>query len=158
MGCEMADSAKTAYDVAVKLTDQVSRTIWSQFTALLATNAFLVAVSGFIGGQPAFKEIALRGLPFLGLLICWLWYLMTVRSYDYYKYYFACANELEGIAFGEEVQTIRRGKHFAGGNGVVVDGEPHRLRWTSRLFRAEWMTIVVISVFAFIYGYLLLAR
>ena len=111
--------ARAGYDIVLKLTDSVSRTIWSQYVALLATNAFLVSVGGFLYQNQMLKGVVKIGLPLFGVVFCVCWILLTLRSYDFYKYYFACARELESLAFGDIVHTVRNGRSFA--EGKLVD-------------------------------------
>ncbi len=153
----MNDSAKAGYDIALKLTDKLARTVWSVYAGLVATNAFLVSLAAFLSTQTKFQPTAVKGLGVLGLVICIAWYLITLRNFDYYGYYFAWARKLEGDAFGNAVEMIRNGEAFARGDTTKIGDAERRLRWGSRLFKVEWLVTSVIATFAFIYVYLLVA-
>jgi hypothetical protein len=139
----MNDSSKAGYDIAIKLTDKLSRTVWSVYTGLLATNAFLVSLAAFLSTQHNVQSIAVKVVGALGLFICAAWYLINQRSFDYYGYYFAWARKLEKDAFGNDVEMIRNGQVFARGDTTRIGDSEMRLRWGSRLFKAllnfEWV-------------------
>ncbi|MEW8253853.1 MAG: hypothetical protein AB2747_05845 [Candidatus Thiodiazotropha taylori] len=150
----MDENKKSGYEAAIKLTDKTARTIWSVYTALLASNAFLLSFAAFIAPILSSGGYLVRLVGLLGMLICIAWFLITMRNFDFYKYYFAWARKYEEEAFGEDVTMIRNGESFAKGNDVNDLGIPIRLRWASRLFRVEWLVYVVILSFLTIYGYL----
>jgi hypothetical protein len=50
---------------------------------------------------------------------------------------------------------IQCGRKFSDGESVVVLDSAKRMGWSSRLFRIEWLTYVVIVAFLVIYVYLL---
>lgn len=83
------ENAHAAFDVSLKLADKLARTIWSVFTALVGTNAFFVTLATLVVQRTQTSHILIAGLDVLGLVICTAWYLITVRSFDYYSYYFA---------------------------------------------------------------------
>lgn len=151
----MGEIKKSGYDTAIKLTDQIARTIWSVYTALLATNAFLLSFAAFVAPILSGGSALARLVGLLGALICIAWFLITMRNFDYFKYYFAWARKYEEEAFGDDVTMIRSGESFARGNEVNDLGASIRFRWGSRLFRVEWLVYVVIISFLSIYGYLI---
>ena len=149
----MNDDARAGYDAAIRLTDKLARTAWSVYSGLVATNAFLVALAVFVStgrDHGAFVKV----LGILGLLICLAWYLITMRNFDYYGYFFAWAREFEREAFGDAVPMIRRGEEFSRGGGAQIGDATRRMRWGSRLFKVEWLVNAVIFGFAVIYTFL----
>ena len=151
------ENARAAYDISLKLTDKLARTIWSVFTGLVATNAFFVTLATLVVQRTQTSSILVGGLAGLGILICVAWYLITVRSFDYYGYYFAWARKLEQDAFGDTIQMIRQGDEFSRAGIAQVGIERRQLRWASRLFKVEGMVKLVIFTFAAVYAYLLIA-
>lgn len=151
----MIDEAKSGYDAAIKLTDKLARTIWSVYASLVATNAFLVALATFFAAQGSTREFAVRALGVLGLAICVAWYLITVRSFGYYGYFFAWARKFEEDAFGGHVQMIRLGEQFSKGGTVTIGQKELQLRWAGRLFKVEGLVNTVIATFSLIYLYVI---
>lgn len=151
----MDDAAKEGYSAALQLNTKTAKTIWDVFRSLLAANAFLVAISGaIIKFYPDLLGLT-KVLGALGILICIAWVLITMRNFDYYKYYFAWARELEKAAFGSKVEMVRLGEQFARGETVKLADHSLRLRWGSRLFRIEWLIYVIIMGFTVIYIFVL---
>jgi hypothetical protein len=159
METSMNDAKKHGYDAALKLADESARTIWSVYTALLASNAFLLSFAAFLAPRLAPRacqaSILTRVVGLLGAVICVAWFLITMRNFDFYKFYFAWARKFEEEAFGSAVTMVRQGATFAEGNKVTDLGNALRLRWASRLFRVEWLVYVVIGSFLVIYVLLL---
>jgi hypothetical protein len=153
----MNEAAATGYETAIKLTDKTARTIWSIYGALLATNGFLISLSAFLLTQGKSLPIVIKGIGALGLLICLCWYLISLRTFDFYRFYFAWARKLEEDAFGTTVEMVRSGGAFARGDTCTIGASSERMRWGSRLFKVEWLIYVVIATFAIIYSYLVLA-
>jgi hypothetical protein len=151
------ESARAAYDISLKLTDKLARTIWSVFAALVGTNAFFVTLATLVIQRTQTSHVLVGGLAVLGIIICFAWYLITVRSFDYYGYYFAWARKLEQDAFGGTIQMIRQGEEFSRAGIAQIGAERRQLRWSSRLFKVEWMVKLVILTFIAVYGYLLVA-
>jgi C4-dicarboxylate transporter len=143
------------YDTAIKFTDKISRTIWSVYGGLLATNGFLVSLAAFITSNVTFKVIPVKVLGVLGLILCITWFLITMRNFDYSRYYFAWAKKFETDAFGDTIEIVCGGATFAKGETVSIGSSIERMRWGSRLFKVEWLIYVVIGIFTIIYGYLI---
>ncbi len=151
----MNDNARAGYDTAIKLTEKMSRTIWSVYGGLLATNGFLISLAAFLASNVTFKVIPIKVLGVLGFLLCTTWFLITMRNFDFYRYYFAWARKFETDAFGDTVKIIRGGATFAQGETSSIGSSIERMRWGSRLFKVEWLIYVVIGIFTIIYGYLI---
>jgi|694.fasta_scaffold04205_26 hypothetical protein len=111
----MNDNARVGYDTAIKFTDKISRTIWSVYGGLLATNGFLVSLAAFITSNVTFKVIPVKVLGVLGLILCITWFLITMRNFDYSRYYFAWAKKFETDAFGDTIEIVCGGATFAKG-------------------------------------------
>lgn len=94
-------------------------------------------------------------LAVLGIFICIAWYLITVRSFGYYGYFFAWARKLEADAFGEQIEMIRKGQQFSKGGSVHIGTEEWQLRWAGRLFKVEGLVNAVIGTFILIYLYVI---
>jgi|SRR5262249_23453248 len=149
------DQAREGYRAALQMIGYQSKVVWDTFHSLLAANAILVGLSGAaLKLYPQFTWLP-RVLALLGLGVCVAWFLMTMRNFDYYRYYFAWARKYEGIAFGSDGHIIQRGKKFGDGESVDEIDEPKRMRWGSRLFNIQWLSYIVIAGFAVVYYCLL---
>ncbi len=153
----MNEMKKSGYETAVKFTDKTARTIWIVYTALLASNAFLLSFAAFLAPNLSQGSNLVQLISVLGSMICIAWFLITMRNFDYNKYYFAWARKFEEEAFGDEVAMIRKGESFAKGNEVTDLGSEIRLRWGSRLFKVEWLVYLIIISFLAVYVFLLVA-
>jgi hypothetical protein len=149
----MNSAATTGYDTAIKLIDDSARTIWSTYTAFMLTNTLLVSLLTLLK--------ALQFMPFIAILIggfgavvCLLWLSVTMRNFDYYRYYFAWARKFEEDAFGESVKMVRGGEKFAGGEPCTIATPPFRMR-SGSFIRVERLIEFVIVMFFVIYLYLL---
>lgn len=150
----MNESATRAYECALMMTEKVAQTIWSVFTGLVATHAFLVALATYALTQRQIAPVATKGMAVLGLLVCFAWYLISQRSFSFYGYYFACARKYEFEAFGDEITMVRQGAKFSAGETALVGSEQLRMDWGGRLFKVKWLVLMVISIFALIYIYI----
>jgi hypothetical protein len=148
-------SALEGYRAAITMVSYEGQLIWRVFACLLASNAFVVAlVSAYLELHPENTWLP-RLLPFLGIFICLVWILITMRQFDYYKYWFAWARQLEKTGLASELGMVAAGKRFSDGETVTVDGKEYRMGWGSRLFRIQWLVYTVILLFIIVYIFLL---
>lgn len=150
----MNPSAAHAYECALMMTEKVAQTIWSVFTGLVATHAFLVALSTYALTQEQIAPYATKIMAILGLFVCLAWFLITQRSFSFYGYYFACARKYEGEAFGDDVTMVRQGAKFSSGETAAVGADALRMDWGGRLFKVKWLVLSIIAIFALIYVYI----
>lgn len=144
---------KTLSD-AISMISYEGQLIWSVFNSMIAVNSFIVAA--FIAVHQLLMPnaiIAVKILPILGIIVCMIWSLITVRMFGYYEYWFAWARHCEEELCKSEDQVINKGKLFSDGNLVVFGSQSVRLSWHGRLFRNKHLMLAVIGVFAFLYGY-----
>ena len=118
---------------------------------LLTANVFIVALIGAVlKFYPELNFLA-KLLPVLGAAICVTWILITMRQFDYYRYWFAWARELEKVGLAPASKMLAEGQRFSSGEGVTVDGDTIRMRWGSRLFKIQWLIYVVVIMFGIVY-------
>jgi hypothetical protein len=147
--------AVEGYRAAIQMIAHEARVIWDSFRALLAANTILVGLAGAaFKVYPEFKGLT-QVLSVLGIVMAVSWGLINARARDYYRYWFAWARFYEKMALGSEDHMIQCGRKFSDGESVVVLDSAKRMGWSSRLFRIEWLTYVVIVAFLVIYVYLL---
>jgi len=150
-------AAKAGYDAAIRLTDKLSRTIWSIYAALIATNAFLVTVAGLLASRGSPWSWGSLGIALLGLWVCFVWYRTTARTFAYYGFYFAWARRLEKVAFGDFVHIIRDGENFGGEIGKSnflqnSNGTDFVMQRQAQQFKVQSLVNSVILTFALMYA------
>jgi hypothetical protein len=140
------DKAKLGYQMAIQLIVHEGQIIWRSFSAMATAN-------GLVVGGFALKVFPRppKAIPLLGFVICLLWFLVTVRQFAYYAYWFTWARALESEYLSPIVRTVSDGKNFAAGNVVEVGGETRRMNWFARLFPVRWLGYAVIAIFAYLY-------
>jgi hypothetical protein len=163
------ENARVGYQVAVDLTIKEEKLFWDQFNALLVANSILIiAISSVICRDCSYQKDLISDLPWflatIGVVLCVLWYLLTVRRDKYRLYYLFSAREIEAEYLGCQVQTIRRGKDFSDGSPVLFKsesrdgehkyGEPFQLPLCGRMKVSCW-AIFVIGSFSVIYLFIL---
>jgi len=142
------------YDAAVQMITYEGRVIWTSFRALLETHMFIIAISGVVYNYfPDFNQLRWI-LPVLGIILCIMWLLITLRQFDYYKYWHAWAREIETTTGGLP-RMISTGRSFSDGNDVTIGGDSMRLGWWSRLFRVRFLIYAIIMGFIVIYIFIL---
>ncbi len=164
---ECRKDARAGYQVAVDMTIKEEKLFWEEFNALLVANSILIiAISTVIckcsGMGACSQQDLVSDLPWfmaiIGLFLCILWYLSTVRRDAYRKYYLFSAKELEG-KLSEDVQILRKGKGFSEGKSVTFKSDSaenkHQLPPLGLIKVPCWTTIVII-LFILIYSFVLL--
>src|SRR6266704_314350 len=125
----MDDRAAEAYRTSLQKVAMVSNLVWSVFAAMIATNAFLVALIGAVIKLYPQYAVLTTILPAAGILICLAWALITMRHFDWVRYWYARAREYERVAFDKTVTAVRDGQALSRGETVTIEGQPFRMRW-----------------------------
>jgi len=127
-----------------------------QFFLVVAANALLATLTGVILKYG--NQFALLGwiVPIAGIIICSAWFLITIREYSYYEYWFACARHFERQIQDPLMRIFQRGRTFAEGATVCFVCEKIRMSCLARLFKINWLMNTVIFAFAAIHIFLLL--
>jgi hypothetical protein len=91
---------------------------------MLLANSIIISV--IVINSKFQSPIFLKVLSFVGLAICFAWYLLMRRAFEYQTYYITSARELEDKYLANEVRTVSRGNDFAKGREVDLekDGKP----------------------------------
>jgi hypothetical protein len=91
------ENAKVGYQAAITLWAYEGTTIWAKFTAMVYANTILIGIMGLILASPNASKLfwMLIILAGLGLVLCFCWFLLTVRSFDFYKHWVLSSRELE---------------------------------------------------------------
>lgn len=154
----MDERAAEGYRTSLQKVSMASSLVWSVFAAMIATNAFLVALIGAVIKLYPQYAVLSTILPVAGILICLAWALITMRHFDWIRYWYARAREYEKSAFDKTVTSVRDGQAFSRGESITINGHASRMRWSSRLFRVEWLVHAIILLFLLIHVLLLWRR
>lgn len=158
-----AEDAQVGYTAAIDLWVFAGQVIWDRFNAMLVANSIvLLAIVYSLTGSRQL-DFASVGLSLAGIFLCGLWYPTMRRSYDFQRYYSACATEQEQRLRG--VATASRGRAFASGEDVSLmvpprDGgspvpQTQRMSLAGRLVPRGRSSNLVIAIFMIAYAILL---
>jgi hypothetical protein len=157
------ENARWGYQVAVDLWISQTNLNWDRFGTMLVANSILLALVGpsFAAQHPVPPSTV--ALSTVGLFLCVAWFLLTVRGYDYHRYWSRSARELEEGFLADPVKTVSRAEQFGDGQEVFFDagGKPGslRMRAGSRLaYSQRWISYFVILLFALVYVFILVPR
>jgi hypothetical protein len=148
------EKAEVGYQAAINLWGILVQTSWSRFNAMLVANSIIV---GIIGLALTNEETTLYKViiifPFIGIVLCILWFLLMWRDSKDQNYYVRSARELE-FKYLSPVQTVWRGGKFKGGEEIYIndnfDPKKFKIGWI-RLFRTNHLSHVVIFLFLCVY-------
>ena len=150
----MSDKVTTGYHTAIQMLMANWTASWSTFSSMLTANIFIAALSGVVIGFYPERMVIKTALGVVGLGVCLCWLLVTMRHFDYSKYWFAWARHYEREYLSPEVRLISEGQKFSKGEIPDVPWkdteDPPRLRAISR-FRVEQLMIIVICGFILLY-------
>ena len=152
MDDSIKENARVGYSAAVTLWQYEGNTIWAKFAAMVCSNTILLATIGLIITSQRHSGLCVLkyALCAIGILLCLSWALLTIRSFDFYKYWIISARELEKRHL-TPVETIARGQHFADGVPITIDGELHQLRCKCKHATVENVNYFIILLFVFLY-------
>jgi len=148
------ENARWGYQVAISCATLYAETIWSIFNAMLVANSIVVAGISFVGATQSLNLFIIF-LQLIGLVLCFVWFLLIKRHREFTAYYVLSAREIEERYFLKSVKTLSRGGDFADGKSVILDIGQSKIKrqmsiW-ARLTRGEAASYIVILVFALIY-------
>ena len=147
-----AENMRAGYQAAIALWAYEATTIWAKFT-MVSGNTILIATLGLMltsdnATQLAFLALA---LAVLGCLLCIVWVLITLRSFDFQKHWILSARELE--LHLPPVRTVMQGGLLGDQQVVNYRFDPetrHRFR-TSQFANVENLSYFVIGLFVMVY-------
>jgi hypothetical protein len=166
-----AENARVGYQSAIALWTYQGNLNWSRFNVMLTANSIILAVIGvaftsqrslpvFTLSLPLLGLVSLpvstRLLPLLGLFLCAAWFLLTVRGYDFQRYWSRSALELEEKYLANSVKTVSRSRPYGKGEEILLEigGESIPLRmglWSRFAESQRRISYLVIVVFAVLY-------
>lgn len=149
------ENALIGYQVAVSLWGGHATEVAARFNVMVVVNSVLIAAMGLASTasrpMPLFSIVT----PWLGILLCVLWYLLVRRDAEFTDYYMLSARELEEHYLAPQVKTLSRGGSLAEGKLVTLTlpGTLASLRLTAsaRVLRVKHSVYAVILLFAIFY-------
>jgi hypothetical protein len=153
------DDVRAGYEVAVELMVSEAEMLWSKFNALLVINTILLGTSslnifGPNQASPLGRLVSGAVAPFVGVILCVLWWLLMDRSFSRFDYWIHSARELEERMAGP-ITTLTRGAEFAQGCEVtfkLADGNRRlRMTWSGRVSTVRAAQRAAVVLFAAVY-------
>ena len=125
---------------------------------MVYSNTILLATLGLVITSQRHADLCVLkyALCALGILLCIAWVLLTMRSFDFYKYWILYARELEKQHL-TPVKTVARGNLFTNGEFLTIDGDKHQLRWKWKHATVEKISYCIIVLFGIVYILAMLA-
>ena len=146
------ENARWGYQAALSNSNSYSSIFWSIFNAMLVANSIVIAGISFASAP--YPELA-GLLSGVGLIVCYIWFLLSKRHQEYVIYYLLAAREIEEQYFSKSVKTISRGGDFADGRQITLEigrsTSKRRLGFWARRTDGEKAPYIIMGLFAIIY-------
>ena len=155
------DRIRIGYQTSIQLIAYQGQIIWRAFAALVAVNTGLTVIGG--AALKFFPELAIGimviVLALLGIFICFAWFIIIIREFHYYRFWYAWARYYER-KLSPEVQITTIGKTYGeGGTFPANENVPTVERFTplARLSSVHSLMKFVVIVYILIYFSLIYA-
>jgi hypothetical protein len=149
------ESARIGYEVATNLWIYEGETFWSKFNSLLVANSIILGSIVLLMTVTDRLRILNLGMPIIGIILCFVWSIITRRGLEYYRYWIFSAREIEERFLKGSVQTVSRGGDFADGKEVEIKigdkNKPFKMSRYGRLLKVERTSYLIITLFAVLY-------
>lgn len=105
------------YQVAIDKNTSEGEILWNRYNALLVFNSLLITGIGFLykgDDKGALPTLIAFSLPIAGLVSCYLWFIVTHRSFQWIKYWITSARKIEEkylIDDNSDLNPISNGKN-----------------------------------------------
>ena len=148
----MTDKAQYGYMAAITLWTYEGNQIWSKFTAMVYANTIIFTILGLVITSDKNFPVLQWGLPFIGMILCIAWFLLTKRGFEYYRHWILSARELEVGHLYPPVHTVSAGgdlstAEYQLSRDLQAKKTPHSLCPYLRCATAKWVSYAVIGVF-----------
>ncbi|MAG37359.1 MAG: hypothetical protein CL878_14085 [Dehalococcoidia bacterium] len=152
------EDIRVGYQVAASLWAYEGQVAWMAYSSLVVANSIVLAAQGATLRLPWLSADVL--LSATGILLCAIWFLLTLRHFAIHEYRVKSTRELEEALRSEHVKTVSRGAIFSGGDPVVLSlggaETPDRLPYAVRRIRGNWLAFLVIGIFSSVHAFLFL--
>ena len=149
------EDIRLGYQAAIDLLVYEGELIWARFNAMLVANTIIITIIGFSISSSRPLSVILVGMPILGMVLCGMWFFLTKRGFDYYKYWVFSARELEERLGSNFVRTVSRGAEFSSGRPVLFKlkgGDvSFQMSWAARRADVQRISLLSLVMFFLIY-------
>jgi hypothetical protein len=139
-------NARLGYEKAVDMWLYEVQAIWSRFNIFLLANSIVLAIAIDLGEsaeEASYVSSSLRFLvPLLGLVMCGIWQVLTLRGFDYHDYWIRVARQLEQD-YLDPVSTLS--------GPIRRNPSTSRISRSHTRLRTRTAALTLIAGFAFIY-------
>lgn len=153
-----SEQAVVGYQAAITLMCYEGELVWSKFNAMLVGNSIVLAILG-VSVQSATEsgpKSLLLALSAVGLILCFVWFVLVTQGFEHHYYWTLSARELEERFLQPPVGTLSKGASYFSGQEIVLSiGDGTRTLKKSRLglfMRAK--TLATVSIIAFVAVYI----
>lgn len=122
---ENKEDIRVGYRLATDLWTYTDQHFWSMFNAMLLANSILITPIGWLFAadtpidQSLLSFLCFYVIPLLGIILCFIWFIMTHRAACYRRYYIFTARQLE-----EKYLTSIADINILSRAGAIQLGEP----------------------------------
>jgi hypothetical protein len=120
---------------------------------MVYANTIVVATIGLVMTTSSPKDFtAFRVLlSLLGLVLCFVWWMLLRRGFQYFTYWILSARELERVYLSDIVKTVVRGQTYSETGKATFEGEIKPLVASPPLIKVELASYIVVGAFALLY-------
>ena len=114
------ENARVGYQAAISLMTYEGNLIWARYGLMLLAHTIILSAIGLTSDAPRLaRTVTLTGLSLVGLVLCFVWWLVNDIGFRYFFYWLFSARELEELCLSP-VRTLSRGTPFTPGEVVTV--------------------------------------
>lgn len=88
------NKAIAKYQIAIDKNISEGEILWSRYNAMLVFNSILITSIGLVY-QSNIKSAIMIFLPIGGLISCYLWFITSLRGFQWIKYWIVSARKIE---------------------------------------------------------------
>lgn len=101
------EKAIAKYNVSINKNNSESEILWNRYNAMLVFNSLLITAIGFTY-QPGIKLPAnvIPFLPIAGLISCFMWFIVTLRGFQWIDHWIISARKIESKYLLEKTGEI----------------------------------------------------
>lgn len=138
------DKVIAKYQVAVNKNTSESEILWSRFSSMLIFNSILITALG-IAFQSSTKLpfLIITYLPIAGLISCYLWFISSLRGFQWIKFWATKARKIEEKYLVDQNHELN----------PILDGNEHRSNVIGQpgVETATYFLIFMIGIFYIIF-------
>lgn len=135
------DRAIAKYTVAINKNNSESEVLWNRYNAMLVFNTILITAIGMSYQNDVNLPLLIRiFLPLAGLIVCYLWYLVTSRGFTWINFWISTARKIEEKYLKDSLQE----------QNPILNGNDIRRKDKSSL-RTEKASQILILIIVILY-------